>query len=84
MEMNRRPEHITRIYATSFGFKGDSLMSFGHKGKRWQNNPERKVGNTQMLRVMRAEERPENARDQRYRGLLAASAAPATDESRAV
>jgi hypothetical protein len=59
-------------------------MSFGHKDKRWQNHPERKVGSTQLLRIMRAETSPENTRDQRYRKLLAASATPTADESRAI
>ena len=59
-------------------------MTYANKDKRWQNNPERKVGNTQMRRVMRAERGPENARDERYREPLSAGATQATEESRAV
>jgi hypothetical protein len=30
-------------------------MTHGHHGKQWANNPYRRVGETQLLRVMRAE-----------------------------
>ena len=55
-------------------------MTQTNRDKRWQNNPERKVGKTQLQRVMRAEKSPESASYEHYRELLTTRAAPVKKE----